>query len=292
VTKPVLVLVHGRAQGGKDPIQLRQIWLDTLAAGLGSNRASQLSKFEIRFPFYGDTLDELVSRMTNVPVDLTMRGDPAGIDPGFLEFEREIAEEARLKRGITDDQILDHMPDVIERGALQLRWVQATLRTLDQVPGLSGKMLERFTRDVYLYLERDFVRRAINKVVAEAIGPGERLVVIGHSLGSVVAYDVMRQTQGLNVAAFCTVGSPLGVRPIRAKLAPIRFPSGVDRWFNAFDERDAVALYPLDTANFAVTPPIENHNEVQNGTDNAHGIIGYLNNAVVADQIWSALTGE
>jgi hypothetical protein len=287
---PVLILVHGRSQGGKDASELRRVWLDTLAAGLGRERAASLADFEVRFPYYGDVLDGLVSETRSVPGDVIARGAPVGADPRFLQFQQEMAEEVRRRRGITDEQILDEAPDGIERGPLQWGWVQAILRTLEKVPGLSGDMLQRFTRDVYIYLERDQVHEAVNDVVAEAIRPGERAVVVGHSLGSVVAYDVLRRTPGLAVSAFCTVGSPLAVRPIREKLDPIGFPAGVGQWFNAYDERDAVALYPLDHDNFPVQPAIENFNAVQNGTDNAHGIIGYLNNAVVANRIWDALT--
>jgi hypothetical protein len=290
MTRPVLVLVHGRAQGGKDEAELRELWLDTLREGLGSERRGRLDEVDIRFPFYGNTLDDFVRQSNEVPTDVIRRGDLGGLDAGYLEFQREIAEAARKSRNISDDQVMDNIPDeVTERGPLQWGWVQGILRTLEHVPGLSGDMIERFTRDVYLYLHDDGVRDAINGKVAGALPAGQRLVVVGHSLGSVVAYDVLRKARGLDVALFFTIGSPLAVRPIRKRLAPIKFPARVKSWFNAFDERDAVALYPLDGANFNVVPPIENYNEVKNGTDNAHGIIGYLNDAVVATRLYDAL---
>jgi hypothetical protein len=50
-----------------------------------------------------------------------------------------------------------------------------------------------------------------------------------------------------------------------------------------------VALYPLDRANFLVTPEIENYAEVKNSTDNRHGIVGYLDDARVAKRLLDAL---
>ena len=61
-------------------------------------------------------------------------------------------------------------------------------------------------------------------------------------------------------------------------------------WFNAFDDGDFVALNPLDNTHFPIlTGTIENKNNVVNQTDNQHGIVGYLNDAVVAKQIYDAL---
>ena len=50
-----------------------------------------------------------------------------------------------------------------------------------------------------------------------------------------------------------------------------------------------VALHPLDTATFNITPSIENKTDVDNQTDNRHGIAGYLDDATVAKRIRDAL---
>ena len=63
--------------------------------------------------------------------------------------------------------------------------------------------------------------------------------------------------------------------------------------FNALDQRDVVALYPLDSVNFPLdpaVPAIENKRDVRNKTDNRHGITGYLDDAEVARRIHEALT--
>ena len=54
------------------------------------------------------------------------------------------------------------------------------------------------------------------------------------------------------------------------------------------DERDVVALHPLDSANFNIDPAIENKTDVNNHTDNRHGITGYLDDATVAKRIRDA----
>jgi hypothetical protein len=84
--------------------------------------------------------------------------------------------------------------------------------------------------------------------------------------------------------------SPLGVRAIRNQLIPIRMPAPVENWYNAFDSRDVVSVYPLDDRNFPSSPAIENYGSVRNSTPNRHGIVGYLGDGTVARKIIQHLT--
>ena len=56
------------------------------------------------------------------------------------------------------------------------------------------------------------------------------------------------------------------------------------------EERDIVSLYALDETHFPVDPAIENKTDVDNFTENRHGIAGYLSDKVVAKRIYDALT--
>jgi pimeloyl-ACP methyl ester carboxylesterase len=132
------------------------------------------------------------------------------------------------------------------------------------------------------------VRREINGIVAGGL-TDEPTVVVGHSLGSVVAYDLLRNSRGAQVPLLMTIGSPLGIRAVRNPFRPIRSPAPVAAWTNAFDPRDVVALAPLDRENFDVAPPIRNIGDIRNQTENRHGIIGYLDKAAVAGPILRAL---
>ena len=46
-------------------------------------------------------------------------------------------------------------------------------------------------------------------------------------------------------------------------------PLGVSAWYNAYDTRDVVALYPLDADDFSVQPAITNYGKVRNSTDDS-----------------------
>jgi hypothetical protein len=241
---------------------------------------------DVAFPYYGDVLDKF-SREYDIPLtsDIQTRGGKT--DDEFLVFQAEMAEALRQASGVTDAQVdIEYGSNPKPKGPLNWEWVQAILRALDKHGGgMSAHAIETFTRDVFLYTTRAGVRDEINSIVANAISEVPS-VVVGHSLGSVVAYSVLRSDQrSLKVPLYLTVGCPLGIRAIRDQFRPLRYPLPVKAWFNAFDTRDVVALYPLDRGNFPLTPEIENYSGVKNSTDNRHGIIGYLDDPQVSRRL-------
>jgi pimeloyl-ACP methyl ester carboxylesterase len=192
--------------------------------------------------------------------------------------------------GITEAEIQAHSAGrPQEKGPLNWEWVQAILKALERTP-LGERALDRLTRDVYVYLTNRVVRRTIDGIVQAAIGSGPS-VVVGHSLGSVVGYNVLRAAPAAaRVGKYGTVGSPLGLTSIKRRLeTPLTMPRCVLGWYNAMDERDVVALHPLNERHFGITPAIENQTTVKNHTDNRHGIIGYLDDVDVARVIHAAI---
>lgn len=101
----------------------------------------------------------------------------------------------------------------------------------------------------------------------------------------------MENLDQLNIAKYITIGCPLGLKAISSKIGILQnpYPCGADVWNNAYDERDVVALNPLDNRYFHTDQAIINNNAVDNHTDNPHGIIGYLDDAKVAKQIANAI---
>jgi hypothetical protein len=102
--------------------------------------------------------------------------------------------------------------------------------------------------------------------VRQAIEPDVPTVVVSHSLGTVVAYSLLRRDGAASrwvVPLFVTLGSPLAVTAIRDGLAPTDYPQCVGRWFNAMDDRDVVSLYPLTREHFPIDAEIENKTDVR-----------------------------
>lgn len=290
-----LVLIHGRAQENKDSIALKADWIAAWERGLRKSGASMpLDERDVRFPYYGQTLFDLVHGAPDKQVaEVIVRGTRTDLEE--LELLQSVVEEVRRKANITEEQVeAEAGSEVIDRSVLNWAWVQATLSAIDRhVPGASGASIALATHDVYQYLRNPGIKNTIDAGVRAAMQAGVPTVVVAHSLGTVVAYDLLRREgrqAGWKIPLFITLGSPLAVSAIRKALRPLKFPVCTSAWYNALDERDIVALYPLDTTTFDVTPAIENKVDVDNHTENRHGIEGYIDDRDVARKIYDALS--
>jgi len=290
-----LVLVHGRSQEKKDSVALKAEWIDAFRKGLAKNGLHlPIDESDIRFPYYGDTLYDLVAeKPADEVAKIIVRGD--GLGESETQFIRAMLLEIQEQNGITDAQVEALAGGTVtEKGVLNWRWVQKVLEALDtHVPGASSASVALATRDVYLYLRNPGFQNVIDSGVRSAFNAGTETVVVGHSLGTIVSYSLLRRegySLGWKVPLYVTLGSPLAVRVVKEALSPVKHPQCVSSWFNAMDDRDVVSLYPLDATHFSVDPPIENKTDVDNQTANRHGISGYLSDGVVAKRIYEALT--
>lgn len=295
-----LTLIHGRSQQGKDSVALKAEWLDSLREGLAKSGYSMpIPDSNVHFPYYGDTLKALTDgEHPDRAADVIVRGSRD--DANEAQFMADVLEEVRSKAGITDEQIREEAGEVvIQRGILNWERTQSVMKAIDRwVPLSSGASIAVFTRDVYKYLTNVVIRRKIDSGVSAAFVPGVENVVVSHSLGTVVAYSILRgqrDTSKWRVPELVTLGSPLGVRRIReavGRLGPLRCPAAVSQWYNALDQRDYVALFPLEPRYFPLNPTmpaIVNKQDVDNDTENRHGISGYLKDQEVARRIYDAL---
>ncbi|MEV0590789.1 hypothetical protein [Nonomuraea cavernae] len=110
-----------------------------------------------------------------------------------------------------------------------------------------------FVREVGVYLKSPGGKRrlAARDAVGSAIAAGsghERVVVVAHSLGSVVTYEALWAAPELRVDLLVTLGSPLGMPGVVFdRLDPLpdgrgARPPGVRRWVNLADVGDLVAV--------------------------------------------------
>ncbi|WP_374985271.1 hypothetical protein [Streptomyces fradiae] len=130
---------------------------------------------------------------------------------------------------------------------------------------------------------------AVRQAVADALDAadagraadgGGPLVVVGHGLGSVAAYEVLAD-RGQPVDLFVTVGSPLGSAEVQGCLAaPPAVPSGTALWLNASDARDLVALDHTLRPDYA-PPGRVTDVLVRNASAHHHGAADYLSDPLV-----------
>lgn len=122
-------------------------------------------------------------------------------------------------------------------------------------------------------------------------------MVIGHSLGSVIAYEYLCHDRPSSVELLITLGSPLGIpHVVFDNLTPApaagagAWPCGVAAWVNVADPDDIVALrkdlaplFPGAVQGQAVVDRL-----VDNG-DEPHAIDRYLNTRQTGSALGDAL---
>lgn len=150
--------------------------------------------------------------------------------------------------------------------------------------------------------------RDLQKVpLREAARQGDRVLLIGHSMGSVIAFDALWELHHLEgitccVDCFLTIGSPLGLKFVQHRLLcngkhhPQRFPGNIRSWVNISAHGDLIALDPKlqdDYGEMVTCHYVENIDDKHDGIYNdyrddkglnVHRSYGYLVNPVV-DQV-------
>ena len=96
------------------------------------------------------------------------------------------------------------------------------------------------------------VREFLKRELREQLKSGKRVLVIGHSLGSVIAYDTFwslsLQEQLRAKVDFLTLGSPLGLKYVQERLLGARaspdrrYPALIRNWMNVSATGDLISL--------------------------------------------------
>jgi hypothetical protein len=283
-----IVLIHGRAQGGRSSQQILEQWVPGLKAGMHAAGLMLDPSIPIVAPFYGDVLDSMSEQAIRFRPEVVTRGTPPSGDVD--EVTAAMIKQMAIRAGLDIDQVLDgENVSVVERGPERWGWVQALARRLEaKYPWLARTVIGKVTSDVKSYIDFPHIQDAVHHIVVPVLRDGPT-VIVSHSLGTVIAYwSLVEHVPNADVPLLITAGSPLGLNTIKKRLPqPLRIPHGVQRWLNVTDQEDIVALHPrLDQDTFI--PGIENVDDVENGED-PHAIERYLSDPRVARAIHAAL---
>lgn len=300
-----IVLVHGIAQQQRSADDLEADWLPALAGGVRTAGKPDLADSlwppqpghrPARMAFYGQLF-----------LTPDQQGDASELDAEQSDLADDIAAEwltnalhsTRARDAGTARQELDALNhDPADAQGLRGRTARA-VAALDNIPwfGNAGFRLAGLNSTVgqaVRYLTEPTVRAAAIAAVHEHLGADTR-VVVGHSLGSVVAYEALH-ARPQPLPLLITLGSPLGLASVTRRLQrPPAYPAGVRRWINLADRDDLVAARPHLTKIFDVARPhgatFESTYTVDNGAE-PHRASFYLTKATVGRSIADALHGD
>ncbi|MES1947140.1 hypothetical protein C84B14_07323 [Salinisphaera sp. C84B14] len=275
-----LVLVHGINQQGKSENVIRNLWMAALRTSAGQDAGWIDEKVtEVAAPFYGDRLFAL-SEVKKDWSAVAMGSDDTS--DAFAEFAAEAIREMALAAGANDAEIEAEAGETaVAAGAgPHKRWLKAAARVLERhAPWLAPHAL-KLLGQAHAYLKRPHINQEIKDIVRPALEADEPMVIISHSLGTIVTYELLREFEDAGRSRSCplylTLGSPLGIDEVRKSFPrPRKIPGGVARWVNGSDPEDFVALHSR------LGPPkyngdIENIADIENGYDDPHDILQYL----------------
>ncbi|WP_378733366.1 hypothetical protein [Nocardia brasiliensis] len=306
-TLATIVLVHGIAQEQAAADTLEAQWLPGLAGGVRNHGDHELAdrlwrngvpgEISTRMAFYGNQFLAKGAQGSAV-------GD---LDEEQLELMEQLAElwlenaaeHASDQRDRVTAQRLTAVPPPDARAQGAKAALRPALNALVRLRwfapfgvGLAEKFVVRALSQVTRYFTDDAVREYAQQQVLTHVGPDTKLV-IGHSLGSVVAYEALHHVD--QEVTLLTMGSPLGLRTViydRLRPQPCTVPKAVAGWYNLVDRDDLVAAH-LDLAPYfppfpgaGVTPITEE--PLDNGAS-PHDSTHYLTKAVTGGIVAKAL---
>lgn len=234
MTAPYIIIgIHGLAN--KPPVDiLRRYWLESITEGLQRNCNRRAGSEGIAFDivYWANILHDQ-------PISTEENDEPYLPAPGSGPLET-----------YHDTWLDTHVGECEELADKPFDWA------LDYfgIDELGQEILQAKLRDLAIYYKDKQKRQQLRSIFSDAVkehaNQGKRIMVIAHSMGSIIAYDVLRalgRTEPkMVVDHFVTIGSPLGLPHVKYEIYKendlIRTPTIVKCWSNFADLRDAVAL--------------------------------------------------
>jgi hypothetical protein len=288
-----LVLIHGINNENNSATDIEDIWMKALRDAWKRDGLAGPHNLQVTTAYYADEL----ARLSNAS-----RGAiPAGTVTPPHEVEMALLQEYANAAGVGREQIAIAAQEegvdlsIVEAGAPHKGWIIALARALENTLPTRGRYLAgKFIKQASVYIERRGVQSIIKKIVRSQIfGDSSPLVIVAHSLGTVVCYELLLEatTRVAEVPLFCTLGSPMGVRIVCEYLgARSEFPRPpIGKWINGLHREDFVALgRMLGKANIGFEG-IENDNTIASNEEDKHDIRAYLSAPSISSAIHAAL---
>ncbi|KQP42734.1 hypothetical protein ASF49_02545 [Methylobacterium sp. Leaf104] len=266
----VIVGIHGLAN--KPPVDEKtRWWREAIAEGLARNEGLADAAFGLAFVYWAD-----------------------------LRYEAPLASDA-IAEPYRPQAEASPLPAEADAPSLTGQDVLATLYAgIDRIEEATGitlvddVILEHRFDDLWHYHgERAFAAEVRNRL-SERLAQlrGHRILLVAHSMGSVIAYDVLRLLErdrpDLRIDHLVTVGAPLGLAKVKMKIAAefgeARVPNNLGHWTNLADGNDIVTLTgtlaedfrPNDAGVAVADHRVVNDYRRPTGEANHHKSYGYL----------------
>ena len=221
----IIIGIHGLSNKPA-PNVLEKGWHAAMLKGLKKNANISLSSLNFSSVYWADVMYPTYDDKPDLYREAG-EGDLKRYEDGWLDSFRATAQDLA-------DNVID------------------SFKTRFGIDALAEAVLKSKLKDLYKYYEKKKIRDELRSRLRKEIiaNKNKRIMVIAHSMGSIVAYDVLRELgrsdPNFSIEHFVTIGSPLGLPHVKYKIHQenhlVRTPSNVKKWSNLADKRDPVAL--------------------------------------------------
>ena len=249
----VILGIHGLANK-PEPTELEGWWKQSIAEGL-AHETGESADFEFRMVYWADLLYKAqLHNEANFSHDALYNSEPYyPAKPGDIkEFKEGLGGWFRAAALDIGGSGIDFMKRHLGMN-----------RFADWALGKVAKDLAFYYDDDRQIADRnrqqrrarDVLRDELKNAIKAEHGKGSEMLVIAHSMGSIIAYDTLRDIgnetgNGVEVPHFITIGAPLGLPHVKGKIIAergydpkVRTPSIVTKgWTNFADRKDPVAF--------------------------------------------------
>jgi len=299
-----IILVHGRSYKPNKKI-LKRNWIDATQYGINRDFGEkELAKFnqlkpKIEMAYYGDLSNDFLSKHGDgLWTEQREKDDIADRKEALLALKKYGARDF-TKRNY--NKIRD-LSDVLKEAAANI------LSGPLSIFGIGDDLVEMVAPDMghYWNLDDEFgsnVRWRLTEILTKAMGAGEDILLVAHSLGTIVCYDVLwkishygeykkLREKGYKNITLITIGSPLGDENVKDQLKGAdasgyrRYPQNIKRWINFAAEDDFISHDSTvkndfrDMKKFGLDPNISDKEiynmSIREGNSNPHHSTGYL----------------
>ena len=302
-----VLLVHGRSF--KPPKNaLKRLWVDSLRFGIQRDFPAKVARFDrvkIEFVYYGDISNKLLKKAHQKPAnfktdDTASRRQTLNDLKQFTRKQLYSGKEYKALPGVNSFK---------EALADTFGGVLSALR-------LSDPIIQAVAPDIQEYWNFDSqfggdVRMTMTRPLRSAMDRGDKILVISHSLGTMIAYDTFwkfsrtgeyRPKYGnKKIDLWITLGAPLADETVKRNLngsgarGDRRYPGNIRRWVNISAEDDYISHDQKVRNDYRpmlkLVKSIEDiriyNLSVRDGKSNPHSSGGYLIHPEVANLIAS-----
>jgi hypothetical protein len=239
----LIVVVHGVGQQVEGELTLHDRYFSALRQGM-ARVGRPIKPDDVVFASYGEFFRPSAEVLSPVPYF-----DAESVADGY---ESALLAALWQRAAVVDTRVVPPDKEALGRSPLWASKALAALSRSRYFAGVADRLLIGNLKQVHSYFSDPGLRVKIQRAVAEKIADDTRLIV-AHSLGTVVAYELLCAPDGAASLAFVSLGSPLGLpnlvfdrlrpapRPVGANPRG-HWPARVRTWTNVADAGDVVAL--------------------------------------------------